>query len=130
MTYNTILETIVNQGTKQKSDIETEANNSTSVPVKKAKTNEEPAKSTSVTHQKPAAQCQKPAALRQQPAPAATPSNKKYISKGLKKHQNPADDKDTAPDDPITPVPPLKKPRGKNDIAHKPQPVHRTGIAL
>jgi hypothetical protein len=80
------------------------------VPVKKAKTNEETAKSTSVSHQKPATQHKKPAASCQQPAPAATPSNRNQISTGSKKHRNLTDDEGTALDVPNSPVPPLKKP--------------------
>lgn len=120
-----ISDTVVNQGMKRKSDVqhETDANNSTSAPVKRAKTNasEKTTKSTSVSRRKPAAQ-------RQQPATAAT-SSEKYTSKSSKKRPNSTED-DTAPDDPKTPGPPTKKLRGKNDITGKPQPVRRTGISL
>ena len=106
---------------------EREASKSTSVPAKKAKINEETAKSTSVSHQKPATQRKKPAASRQQPPSAAT----LHISTGSKKRRNLTDDEGTDLDEPKSPVPPLKKPRGKNsDIARKSQPVRRTGITL
>lgn len=117
----TISETFGNQGTKRKNDSqhEMEANKSASVPLKKAKTNEKAAKSASAT------------APRQKRAPVATPPKEKRTSKSSRKRANPTDDEDTAPDDPKTPVPPLKKPRGnKSGIVHKPQPVRRTGITL
>ena len=93
-----------------------EANKSTSVPLKKAKTSDKADKSTSKSaiapHQK---KC----------APAAAPST----SKGSRKRRaNLTDDEGTALDDPKTPIPPLKKSRSSK--GDKPQPVRQTGIAL
>jgi hypothetical protein len=114
--YTTISEsfvTFVKKGKKRKNDNqpEMEANKSTSVPLKKAKTDKS---SSSI-------------APRQKRAPAATPS----ASKGSKKRANPTDDESAAPDGPKTPVPPMKKKRSnKGDIVNKLQPVRRSGIAL
>ena len=108
------------QGTKRKTNdqLETERDNSKSIsiPPKKAKTTKEALpKSTSARR------------------PAAVPSS---TSKSSKKRSSPTDNEDvaTAPQDPKTPAPPLKKPRvNENDDAHKgkmrkSQPLRRSGI--
>jgi hypothetical protein len=135
------------QGTKRKTNPhETGDNKSTSMPLKKAKTSKEAPRSTSAsvaTRQKPASTTprQKPASAtpRQKPASAtprqkpaapsvAAPSN---TNKNSKKRSNLTDD--AIPEDPKTPIPPLKKPRvNKNDAAREgnsknPQEIRRTG---
>ena len=102
---------------------ETGDNKLTSVPLKKAKTIKEAP--SAIPHKKPASTtpCHKPAALS-----AASSSN---TNKNSKKHSSLTDN--AFPEDPRTPVPPLKKPRvNKNDTVHKenskkPQAIHQTG---
>jgi hypothetical protein len=135
------------QGSKRKTNPhETGDNKSTSVPLKKAKITEEASRSTSAnvaSHQKSANTIpsqesasatprQKPtsATPRQKPAApsVAAPSNTDKNSKKCSNHTD-----DALPEDPKTPVPPLKKPRvNKNGTARegnskKPQAIRRTG---
>lgn len=134
-------ETQERQGTKRKTSQLDNAGKIASMPLKKAKTTEEP-KSTSARvaprqNSASATPRQKPASVtpRRKPAeptqnPVAAPS---YKNKNSKRRNSLTDD--AFPEDPKTPAPPLKKPRVNRDThegnSKKPQaqaqPLRRTG---
>lgn len=138
-------ETQERQGTKRKPSQLDNTGKQASMPLKKAKTTEEPPtgrstsarvalhqNSASITRQKPASVTprRKPAEPTQNPV--AAPS---YNNKNSKKRNNLTDD--AFPEDPKTPAPPLKKPRvNRNALeenSKKPQarakPLRRSGTS-